>query len=187
MKPKAGMRKRPPLPYTNVYKMCMHVEKGNRCMFGNGCIFAHSPDELQEWNAQLKQAAKQAKMTSRGDVPAPPGAAEPTSNLSAAKVIGESRSSGGSTSIRVDSEAFPPLLPDSDSVESISLTTATSIATSSSRAVDSGVEGAAMEAESLTDDPPFVGQVREELANSGIKIEQVNIEFFVLRTGFLFV
>eukprot|EP00731_Ephydatia_muelleri_P025024 Em0017g107a len=47
------IRPRPhnPPPPTG-YRMCLHVENGRRCGFGDNCSFAHSPSELDAWNRQ---------------------------------------------------------------------------------------------------------------------------------------
>ena len=48
------IRKRPLLSSQIMgFKMCMHVQAGRRCVYGDFCTFAHSTEELAVWNRQL--------------------------------------------------------------------------------------------------------------------------------------
>lgn len=50
----------PPLVNISValdgYKLCWHIASGKRCLYGEYCTFAHSHQELDEWNQQLQRA-----------------------------------------------------------------------------------------------------------------------------------
>lgn len=51
------LRRRPLLSFPiNGYKLCLHVQSGRRCIYGEYCTFAHSQRELEEWNRQLQMA-----------------------------------------------------------------------------------------------------------------------------------
>ena len=148
------IRRRPPLNFNNTYKLCMHVEKGNRCVFGNGCIFAHSVAELEEWNRQLRDAAKQSKLKV---VPSnrPPRHTKQRGNDVMPRLLQTDMMSG-----------FPPLTSN-DSIEAIPLSrSVTPVWTMSDEVGSDEYDGG-------TGDPLFVEIVREELANSGIQINEV--------------
>ena len=145
------VRKRPPLNFNNSYRLCMHVEKGNRCVFGNGCIFAHSLFELEEWNRQLQDAAEQSRLPMR----APRHMKQRYNDAMAQRMTQNDVLT-----------SFPPLTAN-DSVEAIPLSGSVIPVWT----MDS--EGGNGEDESGTGDPPFVEIVREELANSGIQIQEV--------------
>lgn len=52
-------RRRPTLAFPiNGYKMCLHIQAGRRCIYGDFCTFAHSQLELDEWNKQLQVASQ---------------------------------------------------------------------------------------------------------------------------------
>ena len=52
--PHTLVRRKPLLSFHIVgFKMCMHVVAGRRCVYGEYCTFAHSNEELQEWNRLL--------------------------------------------------------------------------------------------------------------------------------------
>ena len=52
--PPSNARKRPHLSFQiPSFKMCMHAQANRRCVYGDFCTFAHSNEELQEWNRQL--------------------------------------------------------------------------------------------------------------------------------------
>lgn len=52
--PLSNFRRRPTLAFPiNGYKMCLHVNAGRRCVYGDFCTFAHTPQELEAWNQQL--------------------------------------------------------------------------------------------------------------------------------------
>jgi hypothetical protein len=156
------VRKRPPLNFNNSYRLCMHVEKGNRCVFGNACIFAHSLFELDEWNRQLRDAAEQSKL--RAVPEKAPRHMKQRYDTMVPRVTQNDVFS-----------SFPPLTSSySDSVEAIPMSG--SLMSDSNSVIpvwtmDS--EGGNYEDESGTGDPPFVEIVREELANSGIQIHEV--------------
>lgn len=152
------VRKRPPLNFNNSYKMCMHVEKGNRCVFGNGCIFAHSQFELEEWNRQLHDAAEQSRL--RATPQKPPRYMKQRQNESMAPRM-----------LQNDLYSNFPPLTSSDSIEAIPLSG--SPMSGSVTPVWTMDEGGNGEDESGTGDPPFVEMVREELANSGIQLDEV--------------
>jgi hypothetical protein len=156
------VRKRPPLNFNNSYRLCMHVEKGNRCVFGNACIFAHSLFELDEWNRQLRDAAEQSKL--RAVPEKAPRHMKQRYDTMVPRVTQNDVFS-----------SFPPLTSSySDSVEAIPMSG--SLMSDSNSVIpvwtmDS--EGGNYEDESGTGDPPFVEIVREELANSGIQIHEL--------------
>lgn len=51
------VRRRPLLSFkVNGYKLCMHIQPGRRCIYGEYCTFAHSQQELEVWNRQLRQS-----------------------------------------------------------------------------------------------------------------------------------
>ena len=39
--------------YITSYRLCVHIQKGCRCLYGDYCTFAHSQAELDEWNKQI--------------------------------------------------------------------------------------------------------------------------------------
>ena len=48
------IRRRPLLSFQIAgFKMCMHVQAGRRCVYGDYCTFAHSNEELEAWNMRL--------------------------------------------------------------------------------------------------------------------------------------
>ena len=47
------IRQRPPKIPVNGFKLCRNVITGRRCCYGSKCTFAHSNDELQQWNKEL--------------------------------------------------------------------------------------------------------------------------------------
>ena len=54
----ASVRRRPLLSFPiNGYKLCLHIQAGRRCIYGDYCTFAHSQVELEEWNSHLHIAS----------------------------------------------------------------------------------------------------------------------------------
>ena len=52
-------RRRPTLAFPiNGYKMCLHIQAGRRCIYGDFCTFSHTQLELDEWNKQLQVASQ---------------------------------------------------------------------------------------------------------------------------------
>lgn len=49
-------RPRPTLSFQIAgYRLCVHVQNGRRCLYGDYCTFAHSQAELDEWNHQIQK------------------------------------------------------------------------------------------------------------------------------------
>lgn len=62
-RPSSGQtRPRPTLSFhITGFRLCVHVQNGRRCLYGDYCTFAHSQSELDEWNLQeQKSRAHQA-------------------------------------------------------------------------------------------------------------------------------
>ena len=55
------------LPPSTGYRMCLHVDNGRRCGFGDNCSFAHSRLELDAWNRQAAGVTR--SYHPRGDAP----------------------------------------------------------------------------------------------------------------------
>ncbi len=53
-RPSSGQtRPRPTLSFhITGFRLCVHVQSGRRCLYGDYCTFAHSQAELDEWNLQ---------------------------------------------------------------------------------------------------------------------------------------
>ncbi len=55
----ASGRRRPTLGFLiNEYKMCRHIIAGHRCIYGDFCTFAHTSQEMDEWNRQLYSVSR---------------------------------------------------------------------------------------------------------------------------------
>ena len=39
------------------YRLCVHVQNGRRCLYGDYCTFAHSQSELDEWNQEIQKSS----------------------------------------------------------------------------------------------------------------------------------
>ena len=51
------IRPRPVLNFQiDGYRLCLHASKGRHCQFGDACTFAHSAEELDAWNQELRVA-----------------------------------------------------------------------------------------------------------------------------------
>lgn len=47
------MRPKPTLSfYITGFRLCVHIQNGRRCLYGDYCTFAHSEAELESWNQQ---------------------------------------------------------------------------------------------------------------------------------------
>ncbi len=68
-KPVGARRPTRPRPSVSVptygYRLCLHVQNGRRCLYGDYCTFAHSQNELEEWNQQIKEQGSSSKFTSK--------------------------------------------------------------------------------------------------------------------------
>lgn len=54
-------RPRPTLSFhITGFRLCVHVQNGRRCLYGDYCTFAHSQTELDEWNQQGQRNRAQA-------------------------------------------------------------------------------------------------------------------------------
>ena len=49
------IRPRPMLSFQVAgYRLCVHVQNGRRCLYGDYCTFAHSQSELEQWNQRRR-------------------------------------------------------------------------------------------------------------------------------------
>lgn len=57
VRPSSGQtRPRPTLSFhITGFRLCVHVQSGRRCLYGDYCTFAHSQAELDEWNQQVQR------------------------------------------------------------------------------------------------------------------------------------
>ncbi len=57
--PPGNVRQRPTLTFAiTEFKMCRHIDVGRRCVYGDYCTFAHTVQELEEWNRQLQTTSR---------------------------------------------------------------------------------------------------------------------------------
>lgn len=65
-RPASGQtRPRPTLSFQITgFRLCVHVQNGRRCLYGDYCTFAHSQAELDEWN-QLPRSSATSNRTYR--------------------------------------------------------------------------------------------------------------------------
>lgn len=68
-RPSSGQtRPRPTLSFHIAgFRLCVHVQNGRRCLYGDYCTFAHSQAELEEWN-QLPKSANTASSYRSGEL-----------------------------------------------------------------------------------------------------------------------
>ena len=51
------IRAKPMLPFqVSDYRLCMHITNGRRCVYGDACTFAHTKEELECWNEELRMS-----------------------------------------------------------------------------------------------------------------------------------